>query len=153
MLRRNWSGWRSITPEFFDQMTCPEFLAAYCWVVYGAGFRVSTVDQKFDRLKAAYCAFDIDKIRKLQSLDAALAVIGNCLKAKGFVEGCRRISEEGFERFKAAVKSEGIDALQTLPFIKSVTSKLLAKNIGLADIAKDDLWLLRLAEEYGAAKR
>jgi hypothetical protein len=141
---------RGITPELFERMNRSEFLGEYCWVVYASGFRVSVLSQKFGRLTTAYCDFDIDRICHLQSLDAALAVINNRRKAEGFVEGCRRIRSEGFELFKTRVKAEGIDALQSLPFIGSITKKHLARNIGLLDVSKDDVHLVRVARELGA---
>jgi hypothetical protein len=141
---------RGITPEFLDEMTCSGFLEEYCWVVYASGFRVSVLKQKFGQLKVAYCNFDIDRICQMQSLDPALAIINNQRKAQGFVQGCRRIRSEGFGAFKARLKSGGMDALQVLPFIGTVTKKHLARNIGLLDVSKDDVWLSRLAEEFEA---
>jgi hypothetical protein len=143
---------RGITPELFDRMTCPEFLEEYCWVVYAAGFRVSTLTKKFGALKTAFCDFDIDCICQMKSLDPALGVINNQRKAKGFVEGCRRIRGEGFENFKARVKTGGMDALQSLPYIGSVTKKHLARNIGLLDVSKNDVHLVRLVREFGACE-
>jgi hypothetical protein len=142
---------RGISPDLLDQMTCAEFLEEYCWVVYASGFRVSTLTQKFAALKDAFCGFDIEGICKLESLEQALVVINNRRKAEGFVEGCRRIHAEGFQGFKARAKTTGMDALQSLPYIGSVTKKHLARNIGLLDVSKDDLWLVRLAQEFGAS--
>jgi len=61
------------------------------------------------------------------------------------------IRDQGFEAFKTRVTSEGIDALTRLPFIGSITKKHLARNIGLLDVAKDDVWLVRLAKEFDAS--
>lgn len=141
---------RGITPDSFDTLTCAGFLEEYCWVVYAAGFRVSILTEKFGQLKAAYCDFHLDRICEMPSIDPALAVINNRRKAESFVEGCRRIAAEGFGRFKARLKSTGMEALQGLPFIGSVTQKHLARNIGLHDVAKDDIWLVRLAEDFHA---
>ncbi len=142
---------RGITPELFDRMGCAEFLGEYCWVVYASGFRVDVLTRKFEQLKAAYCEFHADRICRLPSADAALAVINNRRKAAGFIAGCRRIHTEGFERFKARVKAGGLDALRSLPYIGPVTAKHLARNIGLLDVPKDDVWLVRLANDFGAA--
>ena len=49
------------------------------------------------------------------------------------------------------MKQEGIDALARLPGIGEVTKKHLAKNVGLIDTAKDDVWLTRLARMFRAA--
>jgi hypothetical protein len=141
---------KGISPDLFANMTCDAFLAQYCWVVYASGFKVSILTQKFEQMKAAYCNFDLEHICGLESLDAPLAAINNQAKAKGFFKGCRLIREEGFEKFKARVRSEGIDALSTLPFIGSITKKHLARNIGLLDVAKDDVWLVRLAKAFEA---
>jgi hypothetical protein len=141
---------RGISPDLLDQMTCADFLSTYCWVVYASGFRVSVLTDKFPALKTAFCEFNIDDICQRESLEPALAVINNRRKAEGFVEGCRRIRSEGFEAFKARVKAEGMDALQGLPFIGSITKKHLARNIGLLDVPKDDIWMVRLANEFSA---
>ncbi len=142
---------RGLSPKVFDGITCPEFLEEYCWVVYASGFRVSILEQKFNGLKAAYCDFDIDQICKLSSLEPALAVINNRRKAEGFVEGCRRIRAEGFEAFKVRVKGRSIPVLRDLPFIGCITMKHLVRNIGLHDVSKDDVHLVRLAKEFDAA--
>jgi hypothetical protein len=142
---------KSISEDSFAKMNCTEFLGEYCWVVYAAGFKVSILTQKFEKLKAAYCDFNLARICKLELPDAALAIINNQLKAKSFVKGCRLIRDEGFETFKARVKAKGIDELARLPFIGSITKKHLARNIGLLDVAKDDVWLVRLAKAFEAS--
>lgn len=77
---------KSISPDTFANMDCVEFLGEYCWVVYAAGFKVSILAKKFEHLKTAFCDFNLDRICKLESPDAALAIINNQLKAKSFVK-------------------------------------------------------------------
>ena len=83
----------------------------------------------------------------MRSLKTALAVINNERKAKCFVNGCKEIAEEGFSQFKKRVKNEGVDALGQLPGIGKITKFHLAKNIGLADVEKPDIWLQRAAKK------
>jgi hypothetical protein len=141
---------RTIEIGHFDGMTATGFLGEYCWVVYASGFRVSTVEQKFQQLKAGFCDFDLEQVCALDSVDAVLAAINNRKKAWGVVKGCRLIQKQGFEAFKAKLKACGMNALTVLPFIKAVTKKHLARNIGLLSVAKDDVLLVRLAKEYKA---
>jgi hypothetical protein len=79
--------------------------------------------------------------------------IKNKLKVSSFLKGARQIQAEGFDRFKARVKAagdEGMEELTCLPFIKQITKKHLARNIGVKSVAKDDIWLVRLVKKFAA---
>ena len=52
--------------------------------------------------------------------------------------------------FKGRLAEGGLDVLEELPGIGPVTKRHLAKNIGLEDTAKPDVWLVRCADECGA---
>ena len=86
----------------------------------------------------------------MESIEPALTIINHRRKAEGFVKGCRAIQAQGFEAFKANAKLRGIEALQALPYIGPITKKHLARNMGLLDVSKDDVWLVRLAREFDA---
>lgn len=144
----NWA--EGITPTTFEDMDAQTFLAEYCWVVYAAGFRVSTFQQKFDALTRAFHAFDIEKLSRMNSVRSALSVINHKLKAESFLKGAKQIYREGFSNFKARLRNNGIDTLKELPYIAEITRKHLARNIGLMDVAKDDIRLTRLAKEFEA---
>ena len=142
----SWVKGRSV--ETFKEMAPKEFLYQYCWVVYAAGFRVSILEKKFDALAKAFKSFNIQKIYKMQSTEPALAVINNKRKAENFLRGVKLIYEEGFAEFKERVLKQGMSALRELPGIGEITQKHLARNIGILDISKDDIWLARLAEKF-----
>jgi len=142
---------REINENTFKNLKSKTFLSEYCWVVFAAGFKVSTVEEKFEDLKAAYKGFDLDSLSRMRSIKPVLAVINHEQKANAFLNGAKAIHEEGFSKFKKRLKKEGMTALQSLPYIKDITQKHLAKNIGLADVAKDDVWLERIKDKYSAS--
>jgi hypothetical protein len=142
---------RSVTPNTLENMTAGQFLTEYCWVVYASGFRVSVIEKKFDQLKAAFQGFDIEKLAKMESTEPVLAIFNNVRKANGFLEGAKQIHKQGFSNFKKRLQQDGMKVLRELPYIGEVTQKHLAKNIGLLDVPKDDIWLVRLREKCNAA--
>lgn len=133
------------TPETFRNMKSRRFLMEYCWVVYASGFRVSVLEPIFPNLRRAFKNFDLQALSRMHSISAPLAVFKNEKKATCYLAGCHLIAREGFPRFKARVRATGIDALQSLPGVGTITKFHLAKNIGLADVAKPDIWLVRAA--------
>jgi hypothetical protein len=86
----------------------------------------------------------------MRSARKALKLINNDQKAYGFLKGARQINEESFSNFKKRIEVGGMDMLEELPYIGPVTKKLLAKNIGLRDIPKDDRYLRRIKDKYSA---
>jgi hypothetical protein len=142
---------RSVTPDTLENMTADQFLTEYCWVVYASGFRVSVIEKKFDQLKAAFQDFDIEKLAEMQSVEPVLTIFNNVRKANGFLRGAKQIHREGFSNFKKRLQQDGMKVLRGLPYIGEVTQKHLAKNIGLQDVPKDDVWLVRLTEKCDAA--
>jgi hypothetical protein len=131
---------KSVNQDTFKKLTASEFLEEYCWVVYVSGFRVSTIEELFPRLKKAFKNFD------LESLAQMLSVFNNKRKADFFLKGSKIIVKESFQNFKKRLKEQGIDVLEALPGIGPITKNHLAKNIGFMDIAKPDIWLVRAAE-------
>jgi len=143
-----WARNRSI--ESFRQMTFEQFLYQYCWVIYASGFRVSVVKNKFEALAKAFKDFDSDKLYHMQSIEPALAVINNVKKANSFLRGVKLVYEEGYPQFKARVLRQGMHVLRELPGIGEITQKHLARNLGVLDVSKDDIWLVRLAQTFKA---
>ena len=141
----------SITPETFKTLRSKRFLSEYCWVVYASGFKVSTVETIFPALKTAFKEFDLEELARMKSTKAVLAIFNNERKANSFLEGSKAIAQEGFSTFKKRLQSTGIDMLEELPGIGPITKYHLAKNIGLADEAKPDIWLVRAADACSAS--
>jgi 3-methyladenine DNA glycosylase Tag len=136
----------SISPETFRNLRAKGFLAEYCWVVYASGFRESTIKSIFPNLRTAFKKFELNDLGKMRSIKPVLAIFNNERKANSFLEGSKLIAKEGFFNFKKRLKNEGIDMLEQLPGIGPITKYHLAKNIGLVDEAKPDIWLVRAAE-------
>jgi len=136
----------SISPKTFKNLKSKHFLSEYGWVVYASGFKVSTIEATFPKLRVAFKEFDIDALSRMRSIKSALTAFNNERKATSFLEGSKQIAKEGFSTFKKRLKEDGVDALEHLPGIGPITKYHLAKNIGLADEAKPDIWLVRAAE-------
>ncbi len=135
----------------FRRFRASDFLAEYAWVVYVAGFRVATIEKKFPALTQAFKNFDIERLRRIRSLKPVLRVFGNRARARSFLRGAQMISEEGFSNFKKRVAVEGPDALVKLPGIGPITKNHLARNVGLASVAKNDIWVGRLVKLFRAS--
>lgn len=140
-----------INTKTFKNLKSKQFLAEYCWVVYASGFKVSTVESVFPDLKNAFKGFDIQTLSKMSSIKPALQVFNNERKAGCFLKGCKAVAEEGFSIFKKRLEKEGVDMLEQLPGIGPITKLHLAKNIGLVDEAKPDIWLERAAKANNAS--
>jgi hypothetical protein len=136
----------SITPETFRSLRSKRFLSEYCWVVYASGFRVSTIEAIFPDLETSFKGFELKELSKMKSIKPVLAIFNNERKASSFLEGSKIIDKEGFPAFKKRLKNAGIDMLEELPGIGPITKYHLAKNIGLVDEAKPDVWLVRAAD-------
>jgi 3-methyladenine DNA glycosylase Tag len=136
----------SISPETFRNLRAKRFLSEYCWVVYASGFKVSTVEAIFPNLRTAFKEFELEDLGKMKSIKPVLAAFNNERKANSFLEGSKLIAKEGFSAFKKRLRKEGLDMLEQLPGIGPITKYHLAKNIGLVDEAKPDIWLVRAAD-------
>jgi hypothetical protein len=141
---------RRIGPHTFRYLKAKTFLRLYCRVVYGSGFKAAIVQAKFPALKQAFHHFDLEALARMESIILALAVLGNVRKARCFVRGAQAIAAEGWLPFKRRVRRDGLAALRELPGIGPVTQYQLAKDIGLMDVPKPDVWLRRMAALCGA---
>lgn len=141
-------GVRNIPP--FELISSECFLGEYCWVVYVSGFKVSVVSSKFSWLRKAFKDFDIERISRMRSVKQALEVFNNERKAKCFLKGTKLIHDEGFDAFKNKVERGGMEELESLPGIGPITKKHLARNVGLADVSKDDIFIERLVKIFNA---
>jgi len=109
------------------------------------------IESVFPDLKVAFKNFEPGALSRMRSLRTVLDVFGNKRKASNFHEGAKAVIEEGFSRFKARVRQGGPEVLLELPGIGPITRDHLAKNIGLADVAKADIWLERAAATCGCS--
>ncbi|MFH1825286.1 MAG: hypothetical protein ABH873_08720 [Candidatus Firestonebacteria bacterium] len=142
---------RNINPDTFKNLTVKEFLEEYCWVVYTSNFKVKTIEALFPRLQKAFLNFDLAALAQMRSLTAVLTVFKNKIKANCFFKGSKAIAAEGFSTFKRRLEKQGINILEELPGIGPITKCLLARNIGLADVEKRDIWLKRASKACNAS--
>lgn len=146
--RANWADIdRSKTWRSLDEKT---FLTAYCWVVFATRFNVSILEGHFGELQKAFKDFEPDAVSRMRRVRPETLPIRHKTKADGFLAGAKLVHKVGWSDFKATLKREGIDALKVLPWIKDVTKYHLAKNIGLADVAKPDVHLKWCAKHCAA---
>ncbi len=141
----------NVNQDTFKWLKSKEFLDEYCWVIYASGFRVAVIEAKFPLLRKAFKDFDLTALARMRSLKAVLDVFNNERKAECFLAGSKVIADEGFAKFKRRLKDQGVCVLETLPGIGPITKFHLAKNIGLVDEAKPDIWLVRAAKECSAS--
>jgi len=87
----------------------------------------------------------------MASIDHVLPIFGSRRKAQCFLEGAKLIKREGWKHFKKRMGRCGSGVLTELPGIGPVTKDHLAKNIGLIDTAKPDVWLIRAAKTCKAS--
>jgi hypothetical protein len=141
---------RKVGPTTFRNLRLTAFLSEYCWVVYASGFKFAVIQSKFPSLQKAFRDFDPVALSRMRSVSAVLKVFKNERKASCFLAGAHMVIEEGFSSFKRRLLREGVQALQDLPGIGPITQNHLAKNIGLADVAKADIHLVEAAKRCEA---
>lgn len=139
-------------PKNWQRLNEKTFLEVYCGVVFAAGFRASIVDAKFPEMKTAFKEFDPVALARMRSISMAKLPIKHEGKAKAFLKGAKQIHQEGWKDFKNRIekkrgKKEKLAVLMELPGIGSITKYHLAKDTGLVDTYKPDIWLRRCAEE------
>lgn len=135
-------------PESFTEC---DFLREYAWVVYCSGFREATIRRYFDAISLCFfdwaSAAEIAKNARLCVLSAT-RVFSNQRKHEAVVSVAARIAAEGFAGFQRLIRADPISKVLELPFIGTITSLHLAKNLGF-DVAKPDRHLVRLKELLG----
>jgi hypothetical protein len=139
---------RGLSAEKFSKMKSSQFLSLYIWVVYAAGFKTSIIDQIHPRLCSAFKDLKLASLAKTRSIKPVLKIFNNRRKAECVLAGAKAISLEGFRIFKKRIKEKGQDALTLLPGIGPITKDHLARNIGLASVAKNDVWISRLVDLF-----
>lgn len=117
----------------FSKVDLEEFYREYVWVVLCSGFSVVGARKIMDLWLQDPTNFELIKHRMK-----------------------RKAIKLGFENAESWLKTlqsqqtdiEKLEYLQTLPHIGPVTRYHLAKNLGI-DVAKPDVHLVRIANEYG----
>ena len=145
------ADWADIDQEeTWNSLNEQEFLRQYCWVVFASGFRVSILEKKFDDIQKVFQDFKPADVAGMKHVNVDDLPIKHKSKADGFLKGAKMVHEEGWKNFKARVGAGGIDVLTELPYIAKRTKQHLANIIGLKDTVKENVHLVRCAEECSA---
>ena len=126
---------------------------AYC--VFVANFAEKTIRERWPALTRAFRSWDCEEISKHKEevRDEAMQVFGNEQKVTATLKCAERLSGNKWEEFKDTLihrdLSEQLEFLDNeLPGIGKAAKYQLAGAIGI-DVAKPDVHLLRLAQQYG----
>ena len=134
----------------FDWLDQGTFVQRYCWVVFAAALKNAVLENHVKALSKAFHYFDLGAIRAMDMINVSQLPIRDHRKANALLEGCRRIVLKGYGSFKTRLNQRGLDMLEELPAIEPANRRHLAKQIGLMDTAKPDVWLIRCASAYSA---
>ena len=141
------SDFRRLSPETFRRMDADNFLESYAWVVYAAGFKELTLEKKFPAIKKAFKGFKVQKVSKMSSLSPPVPEdFKSKGKARSVVQGAKMIAGEWFGKLKQCKPKQAVNLLDALPGIGPVNKYQLARDIGLADVAKPDIWIIRITK-------
>lgn len=143
---------RQLGDEHFTKLTRRDFFGEYVWVVYVSGFSVAVIRDRYPRLKRAFKNFDVDAVAEMTSVETVLKVFGNRRKAECVVKCAKYLATVDFDDFKRRLRSEGPTLLKSLPGIGEITYTQLARNIGLASLAKNDTWIQQIVSGFGYAE-
>lgn len=136
---------RSIGPGTFKNMKMRKLLEIYCRVVYASGFKYKTVEAYFPRITTAFYNFDPARLSRMTSVAPVLQVFRSRRKAECFLRGAQSILKEGLPAFKNRVLASPLTAFERLPGIGPITRHHFAKDTGVLDTAKPDIWLVHAA--------
>lgn len=138
----------SQSPETINESM---FLQETAWVIYCSGFREETVRNYFSHISLCFCDWESAKeicSNKDKCLYTAMSVFRNKRKHYAVASVAELVATSGFSYFKTNLLNNPIETLRQLPFIGTVTSYHLAKNLGF-DVAKPDRHLERLKKHFG----
>ncbi len=140
---------RKLSIEVFQRMGADDFLEEYAWVVYAAGFKWSILEKKFPALKKTFRGFRVQYVCKISNVTPILKVFNYERKARNVIEGSKMIGGEWFTKLKQCNPKQAVKLLDELPGIGPINKNELARNIGLADVAKPDIWIQRITKVFG----
>jgi thermostable 8-oxoguanine DNA glycosylase len=140
---------RRLSPETFRRMRADDFLEEYAWVVYAAGFKEAILEKKFPAIKKAFKGFKVQYVCKISNVSPILKVFNHERKTRNIIEGSRMIAGGWFANLKQCKPKQAVNVLDELPGIGPKGKNHLARNIGLADVAKPDIWIQRITKVFG----
>jgi len=134
--------------EFHD-VTEQDFLRESAWVILSTGMRETVVRAKFPAVSEAFLNWASARaiVRHSEHCrQSALSVFGHEGKIEAILALAREVFQVGFDEVRKHMHVEGVDYLQSFPYLGPATSYHLAKNLGF-DVVKPDRHLLRIAKQ------
>jgi len=137
----------------WDEIQPSLFFEEYVWVACASGFSAKAVSKFVDRLINELGWFDIlAKEEFVDVFERTKLVLNNKDKIKAMHQTAKMMLDGmetlGWEKFKQEYMSTP-EKLQKFPYIGKITCFHLARNIGLLEVVKPDLHLVRMAKHWG----
>lgn len=136
-----------------DELDETSFLRESAWVILSSGMREVVVRTKFPAFSRAFLDWVSARAISRHSdhcRRSALSVFGHEGKVDAILAVALEINRVGFGNVRHRVQHEGVDYLQSFPYLGPATSHHLAKNLGM-EVVKPDRHLTRVAEQAGYA--
>lgn len=135
----------------FDDVTEQDFLRESTWVILSAGMRETVVRAKFPAISRAFLGWLSARTivrRSEHCRQSSLSVFAHEGKTEAILFLVTVVYRTGFETVRSRIKDEGVDYLQSFPYLGPATAFHLAKNLGL-NVVKPDRHLVRISERTG----
>jgi len=135
----------------YADFTEQDLLREAAWVILNSGFKEEVVRKCFNYISLCFCDWESAETivqNEKNCRETSLVKLNNTKKIDAIIRVASIINECGFVCLKNNIIIDPITELQKLPYIGSVTSFHLAKNLGFP-IAKPDRHLVRFAKCFG----
>jgi hypothetical protein len=138
-------SWDTVGPSLFFE--------EYVWVACATGFSAKAVSKFISRLIDKLGWYDELALEEFENVfERVKTILNNRDKIKAMHKTAKMIREGvfiiGWDKWKQEYASTP-EKLQKLPYIGKVTCFHLARNIGLMEVVKPDLHLVRMARHWG----
>jgi hypothetical protein len=130
-------------------LTEQEFMADYAWAVYCSGFRARALRTLWSPLSKAWNEFEPARMNEAARV-SSLEVLGHTGKSQAVLAVAKLIGDMGWAAFRTAY-CVNADTLGELPWMGPANKRFLARNLRIQNVAKPDIWMLRLAVAFGFA--
>jgi hypothetical protein len=142
--------WSEDRPNIHE-LSPHQFVQQHAWTVLTSGFRVQTIQNKWDAICKAFWNFEIQEYMRhpAETLKDALKVFANQRKMQAIIDVGHLLNEVGWVVVHSQVihDPDKFLFLESLPYIGKITKFHLARNIGF-DVIKPDRHLVRLGEYF-----
>ena len=135
----------------YDSLTEQKFLEEFSWVVIASGLNDKVVRKTFPAIKKNMFDFKSCELivkQKKKCMINGLEVFNHKGKINAILFAAEYIHKHSFEMVKLKIMIEGVNFIQTFPYMGKATAYHLAKNLGL-NVAKPDRHLIRISNLLG----